>query len=159
MLDLITKVNIDDTLQQCDFNNKIKRLLHLHFCRVLLKRGTENGTENGTEWKTEWKGKRNESFEGKQNIWISLIQLLTKKIDLKWNKTLIFNQILANTTLIFNIWTCFMLTILQFSKDSLNLRVKKFVIWEIQTTLVKLKKNVSEFKINLIYRGYTVISK
>ena len=49
MLDIITKVNIDDTLQQCDFNNKIKRLLHLHFCRVLLKRGTENGTENGTE--------------------------------------------------------------------------------------------------------------
>ena len=51
--------------------------------RVLLKRGTENGTEKGTEWKTEWNGKRNESFEGKQNIWISLIQLITKEIDLK----------------------------------------------------------------------------
>ena len=44
---------------------------------VLLKRGTENGTENGKEWKTEWNGKRNESFEEKQNIWISLIQVLT----------------------------------------------------------------------------------
>ena len=43
----------------------------------------ENGTENGMEWKTEWNGKRNASFEGKQNIWISLIQLLIKENDLK----------------------------------------------------------------------------
>ena len=43
--------------------------------RVLLNCGTENGTE--------WNGKQNESFEGKQNIWISLIQLLTKENNLK----------------------------------------------------------------------------
>ena len=48
---------------------------------VLLKRGTENGTENGTEQKTEWNRKRNESYEGKQNIWFPLIQLLTKEND------------------------------------------------------------------------------
>ena len=42
---------------------------------VLLQRGTENETE----WKTEWNG----SFEWKPNIWISLIQLLTKENDLK----------------------------------------------------------------------------
>ena len=53
----------------------------------------------------EWNGKRNESFEGKQNMWISLIQLLTKENNLKQNKTLIFNQILANKTLIINIST------------------------------------------------------
>ena len=45
-----------------------------------------------------------------------------------------------------------MLTILQFSNDSLNLRGKMSSFGEIQTTLVNLKKNVNEFKINLIYR-------
>ena len=35
---------------------------------------TKRGTENGTEWKTEWNGKRNESFEGKQNILNNCLQ-------------------------------------------------------------------------------------
>ena len=51
-----------------------------------------------------------------------------------------------------------MLRILQFSKDSLNLREK---ICHLRNTnySCKFEKNVSEFKINLIYRGYTVILK
>ena len=58
--------------------------LHLPSLAAFYDRGTEDEwTENGTEWKTEWNGKQNESFEGKQNIWISLIQLLTKENDLK----------------------------------------------------------------------------
>ena len=79
----------------CDFTLKFLRPNILQ--RVLLK--------CGTEWKTEWNGKRHESFEGKQNMRILLIQLLTKENDLKQNKTLIFNQILANKTLIINIST------------------------------------------------------
>ena len=40
------------------------------------RNGKRNGMGNGN-------GKRNESFEGKQNVWISLIQLLTKENDMK----------------------------------------------------------------------------
>ena len=36
MLDPITKVNINGTLQECDFYNKIKRFLQLHFFHIYL---------------------------------------------------------------------------------------------------------------------------
>ena len=49
-----------------------------------IKRGTENGVEREVK----------QRFEGKQNKWILLIQLLTKEYDLNQNKTLILDQIL-----------------------------------------------------------------
>ena len=54
--------------------------------RVLLKR---NGKRNRTE-----NGKQIERLEGKQNQWISLMQLLKKEHDLKQNDELILNKIL-----------------------------------------------------------------
>ena len=49
------------------------------------------------------------------------------------------------------IWTALVLTNLQFSKELS--KGKPFVICEIQVNL-NLKKKRSEFKVNLIYRGY-----
>ena len=63
---------------------------HGHWTMVILKRGSENRTER----KTEWNGKWPKRFEGKQNKWILLMQLLTEEYDLKQSKTLLFNKIL-----------------------------------------------------------------
>ena len=78
------------------------------------------------ERKTERNGKRNETEFRRETKYMNFVDTTACKglqFEIK-QKLLIFNQVLANKTFIFNIQTSLMLTILQFSKDSLNLRGK-----------------------------------
>lgn len=51
--------------------------------RILLGFKGVSKTRKGKRNGVEKNGKRNKGFEGKQNIWISLIPLLTKENDFK----------------------------------------------------------------------------
>ena len=114
----------------------------------LLQHWKENGTEPEKEWnKTE---KKKQMFRRKIKYMNFVDTTVYKGKEFETKLNLDFKSDIEKKPHV-NIWTLLVLTFLQFSRDSL--KGNPFVIWDIQTTLVNLKKRLCEFNINLIYKS------